>query len=123
LAAADQFDRGLVGLGARVGEEDPPVPAEKIQQALGQLDLALVQEQVGGVGHLADLAGHRLDQGRVGVTERAHRDPREEVQVLAAFRVPDPAALPSADRHRRHAVIRHQRGLEPLLQGFRLTHG
>ena len=97
-------------------------PPEKTQQALGQLDLALVQEQVGGVGHRGDLAADRLDDGRMGVPERAHRDPRDQVQVLAPVQVPHPAPRPAADRHRGHAVVRHDRGREPLLQCFGLAH-
>jgi hypothetical protein len=107
------------------------VPPEETQQAFGELDLALVQEQVGGVGYRGDLAGDRLDEGRMGVPEGADRDPGDQVQVLAPVRIPDPAALAASDRHRRHAVVRHQGGREPLLQcrclashgGFGLAHG
>ena len=34
---------------------------------LHELDLALVQEEVGGVGHLGHLAADRLDDGRVSM--------------------------------------------------------
>ena len=71
----------------------PSAAAEKAEQSLGQGDLALVQEQVGGVRDAVHLAGHRLGDGRVGVAERAHRDAGDQVGVLTAIGVPDLAAL------------------------------
>jgi hypothetical protein len=40
-----------------------PSATSRDKDALGQLDLALVQEQVGGVRHLGHLAADRLDDG------------------------------------------------------------
>jgi hypothetical protein len=121
--SAHQLDRRLVGLGARVGEEDPSISVEQYEQSLGELDLALVQEQVGRVRDLGDLAGDRLDEGRMGVSEGAHRDPGDQVQVFTPLRIPYPAARPSADRDRRHTVVRHQGRREPFLQFLCLAHG
>ena len=59
LLAADQLERGLVGLGAGVAEEDPRaavrVGLQQDQQLLRQLDARLVHEQVAGVREPADL--------------------------------------------------------------------
>src|ERR1700722_5840614 len=123
LAAPHELDRRLVGLGPRVSEEHPPVPPEERQQAFGEVDLALVQEEVGGMGHLGDLPTDRLDDRRRGGPERAHRDPGDQVQVLTPVRVPHQAARTAADRDRGHAVVRHEGGSEPFLQSLGFTHG
>ena len=96
-----------------------PSAAEQGEQALGQGDLALVQEQVGGVRDGLHLAGHRPGDRRVSVAERADRDAGDEVGVLLAVGVPDPAALAAHQRHRRHPVVAHERRLEPGLQLLR----
>src|SRR4029077_1323237 len=116
LVAADQLERRLVGLGGRVGEEPPAVGGQQREEAFGEGYLALVEEQVGGVGDGAYLAGHRLRERRVSVAERADRDAADEVGVLPAIGVPDPAALAAHQRQRRHAVGAHDRRLEPRLQ-------
>src|SRR5215472_10352239 len=120
--AADQLQRRLVGLGARVGEEHPAVGAQQGEEAFGQGDLALVRKKVGGVGDRAHLAGDRLDDRRVGVAERADRDARDEVGVLPAVSVPDPAAVAAHQRQRGHPVGAHDRRLEPGLELLRGAH-
>src|SRR6476659_4318508 len=77
-----------------------------------------MQEQVGGVRYLGHLAADRFDGCWVGVPERAHREAGDQVQVLAAISIPDPAASAKEYGHRGHAVVRHERGREPLLEGF-----
>jgi len=69
LLPPDQLERRLVRFGARVGEEHPAVRGQQPQQPFGQRDLALVQEQVGGVRDGPHLPAHRLDDGRVRVPE------------------------------------------------------
>ena len=121
--AADQLECRLVGLRAGVGEEDPAVGTQQGEEAFGERDLALVDEQVGGVGDGAHLAGHRLDDRRVGVAKRADRDAGDEVGVLPAVGVPDLAALTTYQRQRRHPVGRHEGGLEPRLEQWGSAHG
>src|SRR5260370_842525 len=67
-------------------------------------------------------AADRLDDGRVGVPERAHRDPGDQVQVLAPVGIPHPATLPAADGYGGHAVVWHERRRESFLQGFCFAH-
>src|SRR6516165_4845671 len=71
---------------------------------------------------LGYLVGDRLDDGRVRVAERAHRDAGDQVQVLVAVGVPDPASLAAGERQRRGAVVGHHRRLEPLAQRVALGH-
>src|SRR5215470_1936638 len=122
LMAADQLQRRLVGLGARVGEEHQAVGAQQGEEAFGQGDLALVRKKVGGVGDRAHLAGDRLDDRRVSVAERADRDARDEVGVLPAVSVPDPAAVAAHERQRGHPVGARDRRLEPGLELLRDAH-
>src|SRR5579875_3727930 len=86
------------------------------RQPLGEGDLALVQEQVRAVRQGTCLARHGLGQGRVTVAERADRDAGDEVQVPAAVRVPDEAALAPGQRDGRDAIGGHQRAGVALLQ-------
>src|SRR5690606_35400511 len=111
-----QLVGGLVGLGAGVGEEHPGGLAEQADQPLGQQHLGLVQEQVARVRERRHLLGDGLDQRRVGVAERDDRDAGDEVEVLAAVGVPHAHALAPGQRHRRDAVVGHERPLEALVQ-------
>ena len=76
-----------------VGQEHLGVAADVADQALGQLDLGAGEVEVGGVAEGAELGADRLDDPRVGVAGRDHRDPAKEVQVLAAAGVPQPHPL------------------------------
>src|ERR1700678_1272116 len=58
----------------------------------------------------------------MSVPERAHRDPGDQVQVLATVRVPHQATGPAADRHRGDPVVRHDRRREAFLQRLGLAH-
>src|SRR5204863_2710929 len=64
---------------------------------------------------LADLLGDRVDDGRMRVPERVHRDPADQVEVALAVGVPDVGALASSQRDRRGAVVVHQRRLPACL--------
>src|SRR5262249_34000497 len=67
-----------------------------------------------------DLPAHGFDHPRVAVTEVGHRDPAEEIEVLAALGVPHPRSL-SAHELDRETRVRadHARTLQllQLLQG------
>src|SRR4029077_5556749 len=122
LVAADQLERRLVGLGARVGEEHPAVGGQQREEAFGEGYLALVEEQIGGVGDGAYLAGHRLRGRRGGVAQRADRDAGDGGGVLPATGTPAPPAPAAHQRQRRHAVGAHDRRLEPRLKLLGGTH-
>ena len=107
--AAGQLQGSLVGLGAGVGEEHPPVGVDKAQQPLRQLHLLRAGEEVRDVPEGAQLRGHRLDQGRVGVAEGVDGDAAEEVDVLPTVLVPDVGTLAAHQRQPRRAEGVHQR--------------
>ena len=83
---AGQLDGALVGLGPRVGEEDlstGPLGAPADQPVEGDRHLGpdRVAEQVGHVAERAGLGGDGVGHHRVGVAERGHGQPGEEVEV------------------------------------------
>ncbi len=93
-----QQQGGVVGLGARGGEEDPRVrDAAQLGDALGEFDHRPVEVQGGGVDDPPGLLAHRL--GDLGQRVGGHRgeDAAEEVEVPVAVGVPDVAALAVGD--------------------------
>ena len=114
---AGELERGLVGLGAGVAEEDTRVvgPAEEADEALGQGDLWLGGEEVGHVAERAELGGDGLDEGGVGVAEGVDGDAAEQVDVLLAVGVPHVRALPAGEgQHGRAEGVHHGAGVAVL---------
>ena len=114
---AGELERGLVGLGAGVAEEDARVvgPAEEADEALGQGDLRLGGEEVGDVAEGAELGGDGLDEGGVGVAEGVDGDAAEQVDVLLAVGVPHVRALAAGERqHGRAEGVHHGAGVAVL---------
>src|SRR6478735_4152083 len=114
---AGELERGLVGLGAGVAEEDARVvgPAEEADEALRQGDLRLGGEEVGDVAEGAELGGDGLDEGGVGVAEGVDGDAAEQVDVLLAVGVPHVRTLPAGERQHRRAEGVHDRAGVALL--------
>ncbi|MNN16118.1 hypothetical protein D3C81_1292470 [compost metagenome] len=90
--AAGQLQRGLVGLGAGVGEEHA-LGEGGVDQLLRQAQGRLVGEHVGHVPDLVGLLGQRLDQRRMRVAQRVHRDAASEVDQFTAALIPDSGTL------------------------------
>src|SRR6202040_2183704 len=91
--------RGLVGLGAGVGEEHLCILNPRQSNNLfGQLDLVADEVQRRGMHHAGgDLPFDRVpDLGNV-VAEHVGQDAGEEVKVAATLTVGDPAALAADD--------------------------
>ena len=90
---------GVVGFGARGGEEDPGVgdPGDR-SDAFGQVNDRLAEEQRRGVHDLGRLVLHCGDDRRVRVADHGREDPAEEVEVAVALQVVDVAALSAVDR-------------------------
>ena len=101
-----QQQRGLVGLGAGVGEEHLGVrDAGEPGDLLGQLDLAADQVERGGVADpVRELPLDRLAHLGHVVAEHVGEDAGEEVEVAVALAVGDAAAL-AADDLDRLAVV------------------
>ena len=51
------------------------------------------------------LSRDRPDESRVGVPQAAHRDAREEVEIVAPRRVPEMYPFAMGERHRRPDVV------------------
>jgi hypothetical protein len=111
---AGDLDRALVGLGARVGEEDAPAQA-RLREPLGEPRHRLGVEEVRDVDQPPRLLAHGGDYVRVAVADRADRDPGEEVEVLPALGVPEERPLAAHELDRRPPVGPHQ---VPLVEGL-----
>ncbi len=109
--AAGELQGRLVGLGAGVAEEDPPVcPLEESQEPLGEPHLRLGGEEVGDVPERRQLGRDGLDDRRVRVAERVDRDAAEQVDVLLAVGVPHPGTHTTRERQcRRTEGVHHGR--------------
>jgi hypothetical protein len=94
-----QLPRGLDGLAATAGEEDPVQVAGRVRRdPLGQLDR--VRVRVGPQRHerqLLGLPGRRLGQVGPAVAELAHEEAGQRVEVALAVHVVDVGALAAHD--------------------------
>ena len=98
-------ERGLGGLGARVGEEDLlQVARRDLAELPGGLGLGTGDVERGGVAQPSDLLAHRLHQAGMAVSQRGGQDPGEVVEVLPALRVLHPDS-PSLLKHERTGVV------------------
>lgn len=101
-----QFERRLVGLCAGVGEEHP-VGEGGVDQFARQTQRRFIGEDVAGMPQGFALAFERLDQRRVAVSQRRHRDAAGKIDVLFSLLIPDPAAF-AAHRHKLGGCINRQ---------------
>ena len=123
--AARRLHRALVGFGAGVGKERLPAILLPCQAAdlLGDLATVLGVEVVGGLQQLAGLLGDGGRHRRVGVTQRAHGNAGEKVEVLCTFVVIEVDALAAHEELRAAIGVHHVGGIEfaGLVQSF--AHG
>ena len=118
--APGELDGALVRLRARVAEEHPPAAAQQRVQSRGHFRLHVVVVEIRDVQQCARLVGDRGRDVGVGVSERRHRETREEVEVLLAFAVPELRAFAAHERDRQPAVrLHHVLGVECLQLGQR----
>ena len=101
-----QLQRGLVGLATGRAQIDL-VGEGTLGQLPGQLQCRLVGVDVGQVPQLVGLGLEGLDQDRVAVTQRVHRDAAGEVDVLAAFLIPQTAAFAAHRDDLLRSVVGH----------------
>ena len=114
VVLADHLEPALDSLTARVGEEDR-IGKAVVDQTLGEARLSGDVVQVGRVPDLARLLGERLDQMRVAMAERRHRDAGAEIKVAAAVRVMDVGALALLKGEVGTRVRRHDGGYHDAL--------
>jgi hypothetical protein len=100
---AGELDRALVGLGTGVREEDLAVRTrrggeQEAVDCLRRVGRGRIGEEVADVDERAGLLGDRVGHHRVGVAERHHGDPREEVEVLGSRGRPTAGAV-ATDEH------------------------
>ena len=98
-----ELDRGLVGFGARVAQENFSV-AEVIREPLDQSRRRLGVKDVGDVRELFRLLLDRAHDARISVTEAGHGQPAEKIQVAVAVGVVQIGAMPARERQRQTAV-------------------
>src|SRR5690606_27748668 len=82
-----QFERRLVGLGARVAEERA-LSKGRIHQLFRQAQRRLVGEDIGDVPQLTGLLGERLHQCRMGMAQDVHSDTASQVNQLSPALIP-----------------------------------
>ena len=101
--AARELQAGLVGFAAAVAEEGA-AQARGAGQAIGELPLQRVEEQVRRVGQLARLRADGVGDAGAAVAERGDADARQQIQVGAALGVEQADAFAADERHRETAV-------------------
>ena len=108
LAPARHLDRGLVGLGAGIGEENE-IGEGRVDEAPREPLAFRVLVEVRHVPELRPLSGQRLDQVRMGVSDGGHRDAGAEVEIALARRRDEPAPLSTLEGDIGPRVSRHDR--------------
>jgi hypothetical protein len=106
--AAGQLQRGLVGLGAGVAEEDLSAATEEAVERAGHVLAGLGAEQVGHVQERPGLLRQRVGHRRMGVAQRRDGQAGEEVEVAPAVGVPQLAPLPTHELHGGRAIGGHE---------------
>ena len=104
---AGKLDRRLVRLCTGIAEECPAHPRDPPER-VRQLFLGGDPVQVRGVHEAARLVAEGLRHRRVGVTETAHRDASDGIEVPASLLVPQPDAFPPIEGDRLAGVRPHQ---------------
>ncbi len=105
---AGELQRGLVGLGAGVGEEDLAAAAQEPVERGRQRAVVLVGEQVRDVHQLAGLPSERVGHLRVGVAERGDGQAPQEVEVAPAVGVVQLRAAPVHELDRGRRIGAHE---------------
>src|SRR5206468_2656335 len=92
VIAARDLDRAFHRLGAGITEEHE-IGKALLAQPRGELVAVRAPKQVRHVPELCRLLLQRLDQMRMGMAERVHRDPRREVEIAVAIGGDEKGAL------------------------------
>jgi hypothetical protein len=102
------LDRALVRLGARIAEEGVVEPG-RLDEAPAELLLLGDAIHVRDVPQPLGLALQRLDEMRMAVTERVHRDAAREIEIGRAVGGEERDALASLERELRAGEGRQER--------------
>ena len=106
----------FAGLGPRIGEKDG-IREGQLHQHVGQPLLFGDLVDVGQMPDLARLRRQHLDQRRMGMAKRIHRDPRGKVEVPLARGGDEPGPLAPFKGQGRAVVGRQDRGDHRLSPG------
>ena len=118
---ARQLDRALDRLGAGVREEH--LSAQRpLREPSRKTHCRLRVEEVAHLHQAPRLLAHRVHQRRVAVPDLDNRHAREEIEVFAPLRVPQPRALATDELDWRARVRRHHELALERLQ-LRERHG
>ena len=101
--APGELEARFDGLGAAVAEKRAR-QARELREALGQLSLQRVEEQIRGVQQRLRLVGDGARQPWVRMAERRDADARQQVEILASLRVEQADALAAHERDRLTSV-------------------
>ena len=106
---ARQLDRGFIGFGAGIAEEDA-VGTAVVHQPAGQLLLFRNLIEVGHVLETSQLIAQSPLHGPVAVAQGAGGNASNGIQVAPPLGVLDPATLPLGQSQREPAVGVHHSG-------------
>ncbi len=106
-ALARELDRGFVRFGSRITEEDA-IESGDFGELVGELAGRFVMIEVAAVHERRGLRRDRADDGRMRMTERAHRDPRDEIEITVATLIDQPNAFAAHEIDRRAIVVLHE---------------
>ena len=104
---ARELDRRLVRFGAAVAEEDR-IESGQFGQPIGERPGGFVVHEVRDVHQGGGLLGDRARDAGMGMTKRAHRDARDQIQIRVPGFVVEPAALAAHDIDFEPPVVLHQ---------------
>ena len=119
LGAARELDHRLVRLGAAVREVHA-IEGRPRDDLPGELDGALVVEEVRRVHEPRGLLRDRRGELRMGVPDREHRDAARQVEVAVPLDVRDATPRPARQHERRRPIVPEHHpagGLDELLVG------
>src|SRR5271166_114226 len=104
--SAYKFDRGFVGLGARVTEED--LAAKAVAEALRQSSRRLGVKNIRDVGEFVGLILDGANDTRMTVTKAGNSETAEEIEIAVAIRIEEIRTLAAGKSDREASIDIHK---------------